>query len=406
MINIRHFILKIVNAGIDSSTLAKEKVQIIVLNSFSLLSAFLSPFFASFFLYLGHWQPAAVFMFICLWLIHSLIIHAKKKYTLFRFSLFACISAAIPLISMSLGINSGFSIYYFVVPVIAFHIFELKEKKKLISLFTLFTFSFIINQLLYLIPTYPWVLLEKELEQNIFYTNVFVCFVILSVLLYSIVSRESMNSAELVKTIKEKNVLLAEVHHRVKNNLAVISSMLRLQIKSSNSDEMNDLLTNNSNRIYSMSLTHDKLFMQDDVSKIEFSTYLKDLATQLCHTYQDIVKVKIKFKLKKVTIGLNEATSVGLILNEIVTNSIKHGFRNNEDPKIAISLTFDEINYYLTISDNGVGFDFGLDTKNESIGLIIIDSLVEQINGHYSFSNKNGANYAIVFPREPNQENN
>ena len=218
----------------------------------------------------------------------------------------------------------------------------------------------------------------------------------------SVVRTESELHRELESTIAEKNVLLAEVHHRVKNNLAVISSMLRLQIKESNNVELNSVLQNNSNRIHSMSLTHNKLYVQDDISKIAFDKYLEDLAKQLIHSYDGILNLKLNLDLSSVVISLNDASVIGLIVNEIITNSIKHAFIKDSPAIIDIKLNTDSVNHHLLIGDNGKGFVAGKVDNNESLGLMLIDSLTTQLDGTYQIMSKQGTKYIITFPNRVN----
>ena len=388
--------------GVDDKSSQKEKAQFKVLISFTLLSIFFSPFFAVGLFIKGYWQSAIVFCVILIWLIFALWLQSKKKHLSFKITLLACIGTAIPAISLSLGLGCGFGVYYCVVAVVAFNIFDVKEKMKIWLLFMFLVMMFVFNQLLVFVPSYPWIDLSAVEIRVIFILNLSLCLFFISVLLYSIVKAETVFLNELEKMIAEKNVLLAEVHHRVKNNLAVISSMLRLQIKESNNVELNDVLQNNSNRIHSMSLTHNKLYVQNDISKIAFDKYLKDLAEQLVHSYDDIVNVTLKYDLSNVSIGLNDASTIGLIVNEIITNSIKHAFTKDVPAIIDLGLQDDSTNYQLSIADNGKGFVLDSVEYDDSLGLMLIESLISQLDGTYKLVSDQGTKYVITFPKRVN----
>jgi len=400
--NKKEQIRTLANLGIDASMSPKDKAQLRVLNSFVLLSCFFTPFFIVAFFIFGYWQSALVFCAILIWLIIILWFQSKKRIAVFKTLLLCCIGTALPAITLSLGIESGFWIYYCLFPVIAFNTFELNDTRKWIYFFVFLALLILINQLVTLAPSYPWIELSLAEIGVLYRLNLILCIIFISVLMLSVVRTESELHRELESTIAEKNVLLAEVHHRVKNNLAVISSMLRLQIKESNNVELNNVLQNNSNRIHSMSLTHNKLYVQDEISKIAFDKYLEDLAKQLIHSYDGILNIKLNLDLSSVVISLNDASVIGLIVNEIITNSIKHAFIKDSPAIIDIKLNTDSVNHHLLIGDNGKGFVASEVDSNESLGLMLIDSLTTQLDGTYQILNKQGTKYIITFPNRVN----
>jgi len=207
--------------------------------------------------------------------------------------------------------------------------------------------------------------------------------------------KEKFNQEKISQTLKEKEVMLSELHHRVKNNLSIISSLLNLQIASTHNEEAKHLLTESRNRVASMSLVHEKLYRKKDFSKIEFDQYIKELVTELVRASPE--NIGTSFSLVPCTHDISVAIPAGLIVNELVTNSIKHAFKNLPvEAVITINLRMEKNLTYLEIRDNGKGFNFD-NSKTHSLGLSLIESLVEQIDGKLEYHKENGSVYLLVF---------
>ncbi len=197
---------------------------------------------------------------------------------------------------------------------------------------------------------------------------------------------------------EEKEVLLQEIHHRVKNNMQIISSLIRLQTNQSSNDDLINLFTETQNRINSMALVHEQLYKTKSFEKLELKDYLTELSNHLILSYKTEAEVE-----RKVNISFNKADidyiiPIGLIANEIISNSMKHGFKGREKGEICVEFVEDKTGYVLNISDNGIGDE--QDSNNTgSLGLELIDSLVEQIDGTYSLEKKNGYHYSIAIPK-------
>jgi PAS domain S-box-containing protein len=201
------------------------------------------------------------------------------------------------------------------------------------------------------------------------------------------------------ESLKEKEMLLKEIHHRVKNNLAVISSLLSLQSEYIKDKEDLELFRESQTRAKSMALIHERLYQSDDLKRIDFSDYIKTLASDLFRTYAvDPERIKLKMNLETVLIDINSAIPLGLILNELVSNSMKYAFPGEENGQINIKLKSDEDQYLLTVCDDGVGLPEGLDfEKTESLGLQLVNSLTNQIDGIIELDETNGTKFTIKF---------
>ena len=205
--------------------------------------------------------------------------------------------------------------------------------------------------------------------------------------------------SEILRSLKEKELLLREIHHRVKNNLQIISTLLTLQSSQSKKNNVNDLYRESQNRIQSIALVHENLYHSEDLAHINFEAYAKGLITDLFDSYGvDASKIKLNLQIEEVTFGIETAIPCGLILNELVSNSLKHGFNNNETGYVSVVLNkLNNGKYALKVSDNGAPFSNGLDVlSNDSLGLEIIKKLVDQLDASLSF-NKDNKEFKIIF---------
>ncbi len=206
---------------------------------------------------------------------------------------------------------------------------------------------------------------------------------------------------ELEEKIKEKETLIKEVHHRVKNNLQTISSLLSLQSRSTADKEVRKLLKSSQNRVISMAMVHEMLYMREDLSKIEYKSYVQELAEYLIRSVKGTSSnITLDIDIPEVKLNIDTAIPLGLLINETVTNALKYGIVDEEKGKIGIKLCQNETNeFLLSIGDNGIGFSETITYKNsKSLGLKLIHNLVRQLQGSVirDFS-KNGTHYIIKF---------
>ncbi|MBL7910213.1 MAG: sensor histidine kinase [Bacteroidia bacterium] len=203
-------------------------------------------------------------------------------------------------------------------------------------------------------------------------------------------------------SLKEKEILLAELHHRVKNNLAIISGLLNLQEDAINNHEAKQVISETKDRIMSMALVHKMLFKNPEFKKIDFGKYSSELISELFNSYNLAGDVTIEEDYDAINLSISVSIPLGLILNEIVTNSIKYGFKDEPaaNNKFYISIKKENNFVSLIVKDSGKGFDKDLNTDLEtsSLGIVLIKSLTQQIEGKVLFSNNNGAKIEINFP--------
>ena len=204
---------------------------------------------------------------------------------------------------------------------------------------------------------------------------------------------------EIQESEKEKTILLQEVHHRVKNNLQIIISLFRLQTHFTDNEEAIALFKNSQNRIRSMSKIHEKLYETKDLSKVEIKSYIEELVNDLVTSYDISNKVIVNSKIQNCFINLNELTPLALIINEIITNSMKYGFENVENPTISIQLTQSVIgDTFLGIEDNGIGFDKSIWDDHQTMGIELIKTLTDQLDGEIKLDLSSGSpKYSLKF---------
>lgn len=203
---------------------------------------------------------------------------------------------------------------------------------------------------------------------------------------------------ELKDSLDEKEILVKEIHHRVKNNLMIISSLLNLQSRYITDEKALDIFKESQNRAQSMALIHERLYKTDSTRRIEFDEYIHNLATDLFHTYRISPEISLDIDLEPVKLDVNSAIPLGLIVNELVTNSLKYAFPGG---KGKLSIKFHGLNgdeFELVISDNGVGFPEDLDfRKVDSMGLQLVNNLTKQLDGKIDLDRSHGTKFNIKF---------
>ena len=214
------------------------------------------------------------------------------------------------------------------------------------------------------------------------------------------ISEQKMRERQLGESVKEKELLLKEVHHRVKNNLQTISSLLNLQSKHITDEGVLQTFRESQNRIKSMALIHEKLYMAKDLVNIDFKEYVEGLANHLVQSYFiNVNRIKINIDVVNVNLGVDKAITCGLIINELVTNSFKHAFPDGREGNVNISLIRENDKINLIVSDDGVGLKEGLDFRNtETLGLQLVNTLVADLDGSIESRDGQGTSFLITFP--------
>lgn len=198
----------------------------------------------------------------------------------------------------------------------------------------------------------------------------------------------------------EKEILLKEIHHRVKNNFQIITSLLNLQGNAITDEELLNVFMNSQNRIRAMSLIHEKLYQSADLARIDFAEYINVMARELYSIFRCDPRVKLVVDAEKVHLGIDQAIPCGLIINELLSNSFKYAFPSGgKGGKVKIRFKRNNNAIELTVSDNGIGIPKNIDIQNiESLGLRLINLLTqEQLKGSVKLNRQKGTQFTITF---------
>nr|WP_036025770.1 PAS domain S-box protein [Leptospira noguchii] len=215
------------------------------------------------------------------------------------------------------------------------------------------------------------------------------------------ITERKYDEEKLKKTLEEKEVMLKEIHHRVKNNLQVVASLLSLQSEHYGNERISRILKECERRIQSMALIHKELYQSENITKIDFYDYLNTLLVSLLHSFGKEKKVEFKISSKPNFVSIETAIPLGLIVNELATNSLKYAFSNGKDGLISVHLRLDVLESVLEVEDNGIGMpeEFDLD-KSESLGLKLVEILARQLRGKFILlpsRKEKGTKFQVVF---------
>ena len=214
---------------------------------------------------------------------------------------------------------------------------------------------------------------------------------------YAMAIQRLRANAEIIKSLEDKKLLLREIHHRVKNNLQIISSLLNLQADEANNSQTEEFRRLSQDRIRAMALIHEKLYKSHDINQIDLQSYITSLIESLFISYDVSSSLNLKLKVDDIKLNLDTAIPCGLILNELITNTIKYAFPNNPG-NLEIECTESNNEFTLIVWDDGVGLpsDINIDSPR-TLGLRIVKSLTDQIDGTIQLNRSQGTKFIIKF---------
>ncbi|AIZ41979.1 histidine kinase [Cellulophaga baltica 18] len=314
-------------------------------------------------------------------------------------TLFSCIVITL----FSGGINSAF---IFVLGLVVFAGYVTTKRYGEVYLYS----AFIIVTLIYFqsILSLPFVRnVVPEASQDLFnFISILFSLYILGGVFGKILVKTHYNlyrsKLEVEQKVREKETLIKEVHHRVKNNLQTVSSLLSLQARNMKDEEMKKMIKSSQNRVNSMAMVHEMLYMREDLSKIEYKSYVEELSDYLVRSIKGTDnRIKVAIDIIDINLGIDTAIPLGLLINEAITNSLKYGIKDNGEGEISIALkkSQDEKDYVLNIGDNGDGYEESITPQTTtSLGLKLIYNLTRQLQGSIlKDCTKKGTNYIITF---------
>ena len=212
---------------------------------------------------------------------------------------------------------------------------------------------------------------------------------------------------EVKRSLNEKELLLREIHHRVKNNMQIISSLLNLQRSYIHDEEAANILQESQGRVKSMALIHEKLYQTSDLARINVEEYIQSLTMNLFHSYTVNPGIKLSMDVSDLYFNIDTAVPLGLIINELVSNSLKYAFKDRDEGEIRISLleTAEPGKYLLLIRDDGTGFPHELDfAESHSLGLQLVNTLVNQLDGEIEMITNGGTTFNIIIHEQKYKE--
>ncbi len=307
------------------------------------------------------------------------------------------------------GVQSGDYLYYFPLILSISFAFDARRDRLLIVILFLFTLALILlNAFSYTeTPSY------NSNRYSMFVVNLMLSIATVGFFIYLTGKNNEMindlykqrlkereeSEITVKKALKEKEVLLAELHHRVKNNLAIMVGFFNMRLNTTHNEEARAVLLESKNRVNSMALIHNHLYRKEDFSEINFSTYINDLVEEIKNSYPSLAKmVTVQSDIAAVKLNLNMAIPCALILNELLTNCYKHAFKERDRGHIVIGFTpgKDEQELKLSVSDNGIGLKDDFNSR-DSMGITVIQALSQQLNGKHSYRTENGTHFELVF---------
>ena len=220
--------------------------------------------------------------------------------------------------------------------------------------------------------------------------------------LHDEITQRQQVEAQLKTALHQREVRFREVHHRVKNNLQLISSSLSLQSRYIKDPQMLQTFNDTRNRIRSMALIHGVLYQASDFSEVDFSRYMNQLTTHLCHSYGVRANaIVVKTDARGVLLNTEVAVTCGLIVHEFVSNSLKHAFPDDRKGEIHVSMHHKDSQYILTVTDNGIGLpaDFTPRTST-SLGFRLVLALANQLNGNLNFESHGETRFTVTFAED------
>jgi two-component sensor histidine kinase len=350
----------------------------------------------------------AVIAFVTLF---SFVFQKKHLHTFANSFVLSVISISVFFFISNLGVNSGAFLFNFpILMSIAFVLDVMKDKLLMVFHFSLIVILYLINVFTHF-NLFTSEFVTDEIRSQMFTINFILSFSAVSFFVYLFVASSIRESKALLirleeknesqriisGSLKEKSVLVSELHHRVKNNLAIISSLFNLRITDDLHEDAKKVLVDSSNRVYSMALIHNQLYQSEQLHDLDFGIYANTLIDQINESYPMMdKKILIEKNIDSIYLDINTAIPCGLILNELLTNCYKYAFALRIDGRIVINFTKRNKKCIMTVKDNGCGLPDDYLNK-QSLGITVIEAFTEQLDGNHFYKNDNGTYFELNF---------
>lgn len=393
----KNSINRLVNIGVKATYLPWEIYLTRKLNAIVFLSMLNMIFGIAFFVSTGY----TTFLTECILSLLILpiipILNFYKNYIWASYLFFCSAFLFFIPFNLKMGLESYMILFYFPVIISLVQLLGRKETWKHLLIISLFCFlTIIVIAIGY--KDGCWDLnLSKTISSNLSIFNIVVSFSSTIAFALIMVIESIAQDTLIKKMLHEKEILLAEVFHRVKNNMNIVTSLLNLKKITSDSQETKDALEECRNRVFSMALVHQNIFNNDSLIGLNFKDYIINLVDEIAKSFGEKDAFEINYNLDEIQLDLSTSVPCGLIINELITNSFKYAQQPGQKLKIDISLQTKEAKIHLIVKDNGPGISEHFFSEKSTLGMELIESLSEQLNGTSSFKNENGALFELIF---------
>ena len=242
--------------------------------------------------------------------------------------------------------------------------------------------------------------IKKQQSRQTFISIIIALLLLILVLLYKTIQSNKRKNALLEEQNKEKEYLLKEIHHRVKNNLEIVSSLLALQSEQITDQKVRDAMLKSQHRIHSMSLIHQKLYQGKSISVIEMRDYFINLGSHIVDTFDVQDRIEVECHMEPLELDVDMAIPLGLIVNELLTNSMKYAFPDKGEGKVMIRIQEKDAHLLLEVSDNGIGKPLSGENEGTGFGTQLIALLTQQLEGKMSLTVKDGTSVSFKFQNQ------
>lgn len=404
----------LINLGVKSEMEFYQKREARIVNLFALITLFGLLVGVSSVLFISGDYVISTVLFTTITSLTILFLNYKLYHNAATYLFVITINVTIFILNQQYIDSVGNYLYYFpVIFCVALIHNPVKSNTRTAIFFSIVLVSFLCSRLIDIPYLKNATITEADNAALLTYNSVlaFMVTLILVFLVVRLINRQNNEALALLhkeqdaqkiinQSLKEKETLLAEIQHRVKNNLAIITGLLNLQTEKAPCEESKQLMIESRNRVMSIAMVHERLYKKDNLSKINLRQYLSELVQELVKSFPIQSKqIQIEEELQKIELEITKAVPIGLIVNEALTNSLKHAFNSSNDMptiKIRMQLIYDRIQ--ICILDNGIGFQEATTRKDNALGLSLIESLCDQIDAQVVFKNESGACVSIVFP--------
>lgn len=390
----------ILNAGVTPELDAFDANCIRAMNRFGFYGTIASCIGISYGFFLENVSSTNPSILIFPFFVSILLLNRYQKNLLAIFLGFVALSLTIAFFSIRNGEDSA-THFLFSIVLISLTLFYRKEKS-IRYFFSSIGVILIAAIFVALSFRFNWQFFPRKIESDYLFQRRLVYFMLLLAsvsLTFILVYSYKKNNKFLENAVEEQQTLLAELNHRVKNNMAIIVSLLNMQKNKTDNPETQEALQDVHDRVMSMALVHQKMYQNKNISMVELAPYITELITEIRNSIDIKKNIAFKMEIEPIQLDLSTTIPLGLILNELITNAIKHAFPNKENPEIFISLKQVDGNHFeVLVLDNGIGSTALNLTKSNGLGMKLIESLSDQISGKCEFTSDNGLRFKLLAP--------